>query len=115
MHEYGIVKSIISCVMEETEKRQIKSPVKKITVDIGAIHGLIPESCDLFFEELKSGVTGLENATLNIELHHLKVFCPKCEKEETIEEALLICPECGVIRDIKEGEELNVKTVEFYD
>jgi hydrogenase nickel incorporation protein HypA/HybF len=107
MHELGITQNIIAIVAEHAKDRK----VSKVTLQIGALSAIIPESIRFCFDVCAEG-TPVEGAQLEIETIAGLGQCNSCGKELPLSILAGICS-CGS-RDITciAGQELKVKDME---
>jgi hydrogenase nickel incorporation protein HypA/HybF len=107
MHELGITQNIIAIVAEHAKDRK----VLKVTLQIGALSAIIPESIRFFFEVCAEG-TPVAGAQLEIETIAGLGKCNPCGKELTLSILAGTCA-CGS-RDITciAGQELKIKDME---
>ncbi|MDQ7051278.1 MAG: hydrogenase maturation nickel metallochaperone HypA [Enterobacterales bacterium] len=108
MHELGITRNIVSIVSEQAKKKR----VKKITLDIGKLSAILPDSIRFCFDICSKGTT-LENAELKINEIQGIAKCKNCDNEFEIEQLFGRCV-CGS-NDIKciAGEEMKIKEMEI--
>ena len=112
MHELSIAQSIMQIVLSEAEKAKARR-VTKVTLKIGDLAGVVPDSISFCFE-LLSRSTIAENAALTIEKVPVRGHCPQCEKEFVIEENLYFCSTCGNTKiELTSGRELLVERLEI--
>ena len=108
MHEL----SLAGAVLETVEKHAAGRPVKVVTLRIGALRQVVPESLAFMFE-LVSRDTVCEKARLDQELIAARLRCTPCQREWEIELPVFRCPTCGGadVR-IAAGDELEVESIE---
>lgn len=98
MHEYGIVRRIISVVSDSAIKANA-TRVEEISLVVGELSGYIGESMQMYFN-LCARDTVCEGAELKIEFIPAKFRCTECGKEFRRDRSLSFsCPLCG-----KDGE-----------
>lgn len=111
MHELGITQSIVE-IAERTAREQGAARVISVTVEIGALSGVIPESVEFCFASCCKG-TLLEQSRLLIEAIPGKGRCPDCRLELEIDPFTFACPACGALGlERLQGEELRIKELE---
>jgi hydrogenase nickel incorporation protein HypA/HybF len=110
MHELSITCSIVELVAEAAKGRK----VHRVTVEIGALAGVMTESIAFWFPEVARG-TDLENAILEVREIAALARCDACGGEFPTPSMLTACP-CGsfYFKRLK-GEELNVKSIELVE
>ena len=112
MHELGITQSIVE-IAERTAKQQQATKVLSVTVEVGSLSGVVPESLEFCFEACSNG-TFLQGAQLLIEQVAARGSCRDCGCEYPLEELLACCPDCNsAASDIISGEELRIKEMEI--
>lgn len=111
MHEMSIAESIID-IVSETLNGQQQQKLLSVTVRIGELTAVVPESLQFCFE-MSLENTPFEGAQLIIEEVPLRGECKKCSAEFKIENYNFICPVCRSV-DVKVtgGQELNVSELE---
>lgn len=111
MHELAIAESIHRIVIEEAQRGGAQQVIS-LTLEVGALSGVVVESLEFVFPAVSKG--GLaENAALIIERIPGRGHCPKCEQEFPIDDFLSPCPSCATIPvEIIAGRELRVKEIE---
>ena len=111
MHELGITQSIVE-IADRTAREQGAVRIISVTVEIGALSGVIPESVEFCFASCSKG-TLLEQSELLIERILGKGRCPGCGFELEIDPLTFSCPECGALGlERLQGEELRIKELE---
>lgn len=108
MHELSITCSIVELVADTAKGRK----VHRVTVDIGQLSGVMPDSIALWFPEVAKG-TKVEGASLEIREITAIARCEACGAEFSTPTMLTPCP-CGSFRFKRlQGEELSVKSIEL--
>ncbi len=107
MHELGITHDIIAIVAEHAKDRK----VSKVTLQIGALSAIIPESIRFCFDVCAEG-TIVEGAQLEIETVAGLGRCNSCGREIPLGVLAGNCP-CGS-RDVSciAGQEFKIKDME---
>ena len=112
MHEVGITRSIVE-ICEENARRQGVTVVRSVTVEIGELSGVVPESVEFCFEACSKG-TLLEGASLIIDRTPGRGRCDACLAECDLEPHSFECPSCGSMALQRiQGDELRVKEMEI--
>lgn len=107
MHELGITQNIIAIVGQHAQKRK----VSKVTLQIGALAAIVPDSIRFCFDVCAEG-TVLEGAVLEIEMIDGLGRCNQCSTEIPLTVLAGHCS-CGS-RDVVciAGQELKIKDME---
>jgi hydrogenase nickel incorporation protein HypA/HybF len=111
MHELSIAMSIVDAALEEAERRGVQ--VTAVHLRLGALSGVVKDAL-LFSYEMACQDTPLAASQLMIEELPVIVFCPQCQKEQTLDSMqLFACPKCGTpTMDVRQGKELEVFALE---
>lgn len=111
MHELGITQSIVD-IADRTAREQGAVRVISVTVEIGTLSGVIPESVEFCFSACTKG-TLLEQSQLLIETIPGQGRCPDCRLELEIDPFTFACPVCGALGlERLQGEELRITELE---
>jgi hydrogenase nickel incorporation protein HypA/HybF len=111
MHEFSVTKALVDLCNQEAAKNEIKQ-VRKIHLKIGRFTGFSPDSIQFYFEHLKSK-TRCSNASIVFEEIPIKIKCGNCRKRNTLDEPVLLCPDCGSEKiDLISGREFFVASIE---
>ncbi len=112
MHEVGITQSIIE-IAEQHARRENAGRIASVTVEIGSLSGVVPESVEFCFEACSSG-TLAEGASLIIKRIQGRGRCSDCETEFDLDTYTFACPECdGFAVERLCGEELRISEMEI--
>jgi hydrogenase nickel incorporation protein HypA/HybF len=112
MHEVGITRSIIE-IAERSAREQGARKILSVTVEIGALSGVMAEAVEFCFEAC-SGGTFLEGTALIIERIAGRGRCRECNTESEIDSTTFTCPACGEFAlDRLQGDELRIKEMEI--
>lgn len=105
MHEMSITQSVVDiCSQNAGNKR-----VTEVTLEIGALSGVVPDAIEFCFEACTKG-TSLEGARLLIEKIPGRGRCRACTAEFSLDSYHEPCPACsGFGVEILFGEELRVR------
>lgn len=111
MHEFGIAGEIVSAAVEEARRRNAER-ITAVTVRVGVLRGVEPESLRLFYDHLTRG-TLAESAVLVVEEDPVLVDCGACG-EVPGEKFSLACPSCGVegVR-VRGGDSLRIVSIDI--
>ena len=108
MHELSIACSIVELVAETAKGRK----VHRVTIEIGSLSGVVPDSIAFWFPEAARG-TEVAEASLEIREITALARCDACGAEFQTPSILTVCP-CGSFRfRWLKGEELNLKSIEL--
>ena len=114
MHELSIAMGIVEAALEEAQRRGVQ--VSAVHLRLGALSGVVKDAL-LFSYEMACQDTALAGSRLIVEDVPVVVFCPQCEKEQTLPSVQsFACPVCGKPTiDIRRGKELEVYALEVED
>lgn len=111
MHEVSIIQNVIEIVTQKALENKL-TKIKKVTLRIGELSGIMPESLNFAFESCIKG-TMLEEAALEIENVSARGRCQDCNLEFPIEHFNKLCPNCHKFcTNVVSGYELFVNTIE---
>lgn len=111
MHEVGITQSIIE-IAEQHARAQGAGKINSVTVDIGALSGVMPEAVEFCFEACASG-TLLEGTRLIIHRIPGRGRCGECGAETALDPQTFACAACGSFAlETLQGNELRVTELE---
>lgn len=112
MHELGIAQSIVE-IAEENARKQGAKKVLAVTVEVGALSGVMAESLEFCFDAC-SRETLLEGSELKIEKVPARARCRACRQDYDLENFYDNCPACNsAASDMLSGEELRIKEMEI--
>jgi hydrogenase nickel incorporation protein HypA/HybF len=107
VHELSITQSVVDAVCERAAGR----PVRRITVQVGALTAVVPEAMRFCFELVVEG-TPAEGARLDIERCPATVHCRDCGADAVLTDLILLCP-CGSADvQVTAGRELRILSME---
>jgi hydrogenase nickel incorporation protein HypA/HybF len=88
--------------------------VNSLHLKLGLLSGVVKDAL-LFSYEIACEGTPLQGSSLLIEDVPVKVFCPRCASEKTLDSIqLFACPACGELTpEVIEGRELLVVAMEI--
>lgn len=114
MHELSIAMSIVDAALEEAQNRGVQ--VSAVHLRLGALSGVVKDAL-LFSYEVACQDTALEGSRLIVEDVPVVVFCPQCQRPQTLGSVQsFACPECGApSRNVLQGKELEVFALEVQD
>lgn len=106
MHELGLTQSIVDLAIEHAE-REDAATILGITIEIGALSGVIAEAVEFAFDVCSKG-TPAESARLEIKHIPGRGRCLDCHAEPEIATLTHICPSCGSLAlEILQGQEMK--------
>jgi hydrogenase nickel incorporation protein HypA/HybF len=107
MHELGLTRSVVAICSEHSKG----APVTRVTLEIGKLSAVSPESIRFCFDVCAQG-TPLEGARLEIIEVPAAALCRDCGAEVPMEQSYGICG-CGSARlQLVAGDELKIKEME---
>ena len=108
MHELGITRSVVAIVAEHAKGQKVLS----VTLEVGQLSGLLPESIRFCFDVCCKG-TALEGAQLHIIEPAGRGHCSACGAQTPLSAPLGRCPECGESTlQLVAGTELKIRQME---
>ena len=111
MHELGLTQHLVE-IAERAARENGASQVRSVTVEIGALAGVVPESVEFCFEACSRG-TLLEGCRLEIVFIPGRGRCYDCQADCELDTYTIVCPGCGGYSlERLQGEELRVIEVE---
>jgi len=112
MHELGIARSIVETVLDEAGKAKAVRVVK-VTLKIGELAGIMPDSLSFCFE-LLTRATIAENAVLAVISVPVTAQCHRCGNTFTVRQNNYRCNNCGNPDiELRSGRELQIAGVEI--
>lgn len=111
MHELSITESVIATVSEHAGD----SPVLVLTLEIGALSGVVPDSVRFCFELCAQG-TPCQDARLDIVDIPGRARCRDCGADDIeLLDTIALCP-CGSANlEVTGGQQLKIKHLEIGD
>lgn len=112
MHEIGIMDQTLEIAIKNAQAQNAKK-IKKMTIEIGKISGVVPEALEFAFDVVSKN-TIAENADLII--NHIPVicYCNYCQKNFSPQEWFFECPNClEFSNNIIQGKEIKLVSVEI--
>ena len=113
MHELGIVFQIIKQVDEIAEKNNVKQ-VKKVTLEIGEVSGVIPKYLDDCWKwAVANRSKYMKECELNIINLKATSYCEDCKEMFDTSPNGKTCPKCGGKNTyLVTGNEVSIKDIE---
>jgi hydrogenase nickel incorporation protein HypA/HybF len=113
MHEMAITENIIRIVREKLGDMPVKGHTVTVTVVIGKLTAVIPETLKFCFNIMtkESEFSDIILVVREVSVHGR---CRKCQDEFLIEEIRFNCPHCsGTEIDLTSGRELLLESIEL--
>ena len=111
MHEMSIAQSILE-IVEEYLKEYPGKRLKSVTVEVGELTAVVPESLDFCFTAITEE-TPYAGAKLVIKNIPLTGVCQECNHHFAIKDYNFTCPHCQSTQvKIQGGDELKVSELE---
>jgi len=108
MHELSLIQGVVDICEQHADARRVLA----VTLEIGALSGVVPEALEFCFDAAARD-TLLEGARLIIESIPATGFCSSCGGVSTMETYFDPCPSCGApVLDLRSGDEMRVKDLE---
>jgi len=108
MHELSLVQGVVDICEQHAGGQRVLT----VTLEIGALAGVVPEALEFCFEAVAKG-TLLEEARLVIEKIPATGFCHVCGVVSPIDTYFDSCPCCSApALDLRSGDEMRVKELE---
>jgi len=115
MHELSIALSIVEIAAEEAQ-RHGAARVEAVHLKLGALSGVVKDAL-LFSWDLACNDTPLAGSRLQVEEIPVRVWCPACQSERTLDADLdFRCPQCGgTATEVRSGRELELSAIEIQE
>jgi len=111
MHELSITQNILDIALDEARNAHA-GKINKISLVIGQASGVVPESVQFCFDELKKESIARE-ASLDFTIVPTQLKCRQCQHVSTPEDIIWVCDQCGSGEvDIIAGRELYLNSIE---
>lgn len=107
MHELAITQSVVAAVRE----RLGDAPVRAVTLEVGALSGVVPDSVRFCFDLCTEG-TPLAGARLDVLEIPGRGNCRACGADVAMADLFPLCPCGSADLDVRAGQELRIKQVE---
>lgn len=108
MHEMSITQSVVEICEQHAAGRRVLA----VTLEIGALSGVVPDAVEFCFDACTRG-TVLEGARLVIDQVAGTAFCSTCQTVVPLPAYFTPCPACGGYGlEPRTGEELRVRDLE---
>jgi hydrogenase nickel incorporation protein HypA/HybF len=111
VHELSLIQEMMKVVEEQIRAYEVKK-VHLVSLSVGKLMTVVPESLIFCFEILSKG-TNLEGAKLEIEEIPVKCRCKDCGEEFLVESFSFFCPKCsGINLEQLSGNEFLIHHLE---
>ena len=112
MHELSYMTGLAELAISAARENGAQS-VKKITVDVGELTGVLPEYLHYYFPQVIKG-TVLENASLSVNEVPIEAICNDCGNiYKPSRENDYRCPKCGSLNSkITKGRDVELASIE---
>ena len=108
MHELSLVHGVVDICEQHADGRRVLA----VTLEIGALSGVVPEALEFCFDAATRGSL-LEGARLVIERVPATGLCSRCGQVSPMETYFDPCPNCGALAlELRSGDEMRVKDLE---
>ena len=112
MHELSIALSILEAARREVALHK-GADLRKISVRIGELAGVNPESLRFSFEAITRD-TPCESVELELDCIARTNLCMDCDAQFEVKDADFICPKCGGANtSFVRGDELEIASLEL--
>lgn len=112
MHEFSVVRSIVSFAEKEVTKRKARN-VAEIDLDIGELSGIEWDAFD-FAWPIGIKNTVLEQSIRNINHIPAKAICQNCGEEYLVRNLFDECPSCHKFgKEVIQGKELKIRKLKL--
>ena len=111
MHELSLTQSIVELAVEHANRENAVA-IRSITVEIGALSGVMADAMEFAFDVCSKG-TLAEDA--RFEIRHIpgRGRCMECREESELETLTHICPLCGSLAlETIQGQEMKFTEME---
>ena len=112
LHELSLTQNIVDLAIEYAA-REKAAKVLSITLEIGALSGVVAEAVEFAFDVCSKG-TLAEGA--NLEIRHVsgRGRCLDCQTETEIKTLTYLCPYCGSLAlETVQGQEMKFTEMEI--
>lgn len=112
LHELSLTQNIVDLAIEHADREDAKK-ILSITLEIGALSGVVAEAVEFAFDICSKG-TLAEGADLEIR-HIIGIGrCLDCHKETEIKTLTHVCPYCGSLAlETVQGQEMKFTEMEI--
>lgn len=111
MHELSITEQILSIILKEVEKHNVKR-VNTIKLKMGEMSDILPEYINYYFNIISKG-TAAEGALIQVQRLPIVVLCCECGRSSRIDIRSFRCPICkSQSLKITSGNEFYIDSME---
>ena len=112
MHELSICQNLLDQVTQLVKQHGAGSAAA-IWVQIGPLSGVEPALLETAFTFAREGTVAAQ-ASLTLETLPVRIYCPQCQQETTVNPNRLTCPTCDNWQtELRSGNELLLARVEL--
>ena len=112
LHELSLTQNIVDLAVEHAGRENAKK-ILSITLEIGALSGVIAEAVEFAFEICSKG-TLAEGAALHIRHIDGRGRCLDCHEESELETLTHVCHHCGSLAlETLQGQEMRFTELEI--
>jgi len=113
MHEGYIAQGILDTAVKSLPSEKAK--ITKVTLKVGPLTSIEPESLDYYFQELARG-TPMQGAKLELIQVPAQIICKNCGNTDVYGEKhpiKITCDKCGGQNELKGGAEFYLDSMEI--
>jgi hydrogenase nickel incorporation protein HypA/HybF len=112
MHEISLARGILEIIQQHVLEDDLPR-VRSVTVRIGKVSGVVPESLEFAYQALVSD-TALSSSSLRWELVPFQIHCNRCLETTQNDSGIAVCENCwSSDTTILSGNELDVMNIEL--
>lgn len=111
MHELGIMTEVMDAVLPPARESGAER-LLKVTLRIGVMTEAIEDALQFAFEVLREGDPFTEDAVLEVHMVEPKSICLECGNEFSHDRFHVLCPECGGVAQLIEGNDMSIESIE---
>ncbi|MBN1897204.1 MAG: hydrogenase maturation nickel metallochaperone HypA [Spirochaetes bacterium] len=112
MHELALSKSIMH-TLDSIRQEQGNKRIKKVTINLGALQHVVPDSLKFYLDLLKEK-TPFEESEFQLKETPIKIKCQSCGHVTEIPEMIMICDSCQSRNvEVIEGMDVFIESVEI--
>ncbi len=112
MHELSLTQGIVELAVEHA-RRENAEAIRSITVEIGALSGVLADAMEFAFDVCSKG-TMAEGARLEIRHIAGRGRCLECHKESELTTLSYTCPHCECLAlETVQGQEMKFTEMEI--
>ena len=114
MHEVSIMQNTLDLAIAQAKRNNARK-IELVSMNIGALSGVIPEALEFAFDVLVRG-TIAANAQLEIKTIPVVCYCQNCDRNFQPEAYIYQCPNCQQLSSkIISGKEIELTSLELSD